>query len=48
MQQRWDDRLFTSVGRVQHVDPDRPNRVTLYGRKIIVKLRELLRVTRRL
>ena len=24
-------RLFTSVGRVEHIDPDRPNRVRLEG-----------------
>ena len=32
-QQRQDGRIFTSVGRVKRVDPDRPNWVRLYGRK---------------
>ena len=44
MQQRRDGRLFTSVGRVGHVDPDRPNRVRLEGRK---SYREVLRIITR-
>ena len=39
-QQRQDGRIFTSVGRVKRVDPDRPNWVRLYGRK---NYREVLR-----
>ena len=44
MQQRRDGRLFTSVGSVKRVDPDRPNRVRLYGRK---KYHEVLRIITR-
>ena len=44
MQQRRDGRLFTSVGRVKRVNPDRPNRVRLYGRK---NYREVLRIITR-
>ena len=44
MQRRQDGRLFTSVGRVGHVDPDRPNIVRLEGRK---NYREVLRIITR-
>ena len=44
MQQRRDGRLLTSVGSVKRVDPDRPNRVRLYGRK---NYREVLRIITR-
>ena len=44
MQQRRDGRLFTSVGRVGRVDPDRPNRVRLEGYK---NYREVLRIITR-
>ena len=44
MQRRQDGRRFTSVGRVGHVDPDRPNRVRLEGRK---NYREVLRIITR-
>ena len=34
-------RLFTSIGRVEHIDPDRPNRVRLEG---CTNYREVLRI----
>ena len=34
-------RLFTSVGRVEHIDPDRPNRVRLEG---YTNYREVIRI----
>ena len=37
-------RLVTSVGRVEHIDPDRPNRVRLEGRN---NYREVLRIITR-
>ena len=39
-QQRQDGRLLTIIGRVEHVDPDRPKRVRLEGYK---NYREFLR-----
>ena len=32
-QTRKDGRIYRSVGRVKHVDPDRPQYVILYGHK---------------
>ena len=40
IQQRQDGRIITSVGRVKHINPDRPNWVRLYGHK---NYREVLR-----
>ena len=38
---RKNGRLFTSVGRVEHIDPDRPNRVRLEG---YTNYREVIRI----
>ena len=43
-QQRQDGRLLTLIGRVEHVDPDRPKRVRLEGYK---NYREVLRTITR-
>ena len=43
-QQRQDGRLLTIIGRVEHVDPDRPKRVRLEGYK---NYREVLRTITR-
>ena len=43
-QQRQDGRIFTIIGRVEHVDPDRPKRVRLRGYN---NYREFLRIITR-
>ena len=43
-QQRQDGRIFTIIGRVEHVDPDRPKRVRLEG---YTNYRECLRIITR-
>ena len=43
-QQRQDGRLLTLIGRVEHVDPDRPKRFRLEGYK---NYREFLRIITR-
>ena len=43
-QQRQDGRIFTIIGRVKHVDPDRPKRVRLEG---YTNYRECLRIITR-
>ena len=43
-QQRRDGRIFTIIGRVEHVDPDRPKSVRLEG---YTNYREFLRIITR-
>ena len=43
-QRRQDGRIFTIIGRVEHVDPDRPKRVRLEG---YTNYRECLRIITR-